>query len=124
MLSFLTTHTVKIQRRAANPIRNTLNEPDYGAESTWTVAYASVPCRMDTHPRNPEYNETGERVDVGNEQFIYVEPEYILYPQDRVTILESSDPSEIGAFYIVNSVYNEYDSQNNVHHRVGQLQVH
>lgn len=116
--------TVTIQRRAANPARNALNEPNYGAESGYTTVYSNIYGRIEYQPERVYWNESGERVNVSEGTFLFLEPDYIVKPQDRVTITTADNTDLINKLYIATAIFSEWNSVGNVHHYVVQLAVH
>lgn len=127
MITPWTNYTVKVQRRTTSS-RNALNEPDYGTEANYPVAYASISVRIEFPDQQTEFTETGERVKMPMSAIsgvdMYVDPAYTIAVEDRVTILTCDDASLIGQLYLVLAVYPENDSMGNVHHYVCELQVH
>jgi len=53
---------VNVQRRPANPARNSLNEPDYGAESGYPTVYNNLAVRIEYSAMQMQWTPTGERV--------------------------------------------------------------
>jgi len=115
--------TVKIQRRSGTS-RNSLNEPDWGTDASLPIAYASVYCRIEYVDMQISYNEQGERVNLGAGTYMFLEPETVVYPQDRVTILTADDPALINKLYLITAVFDEWNAVGNLHHHVCQLSIH
>ena len=124
--------TVQVQRRSSNPSRNTLNEPNYGAESSWPMIYTNLAVRIEYEPEKMQWTPTGERVNPNpSDFFMYVDDtnptdgtKTTVNIEDRVTILTADEPGIIGKLYIVTAVFSEWDSMGNRHHTIAQMQVH
>ena len=115
---------VSVQRRSSGIPRNPLNEPAYGKEATWTVVYNTIWVRIEYSPEATQYTQLGERVNAGSGTFMYFEPTYVIFPQDRITVVGSDDVSLVNKLYIVLAYFNEWDSLGNKHHSVVQIQTH
>src|SRR5438309_601396 len=102
MLSAWLNTQVKVQRRASSS-RNSLNEPSYGAEGSYPVAYATLDVRIEFWDKTMEWTEVGERI-VPNQLYMYVEPEYTINPEDRITIISSDATPIVGQLYLVTAV--------------------
>ena len=128
MLAPWLNYQVTVTRRAAVPARNSLNEPGYGAESSWPAVYTNLAVRIEYPDLQMEFTETGERIKLPQSSVsgvdMYVEPQYTIKPEDRVTVTVASDASLVGQLYIATAVYPENDSMGNVHHFVCELQIH
>lgn len=123
-------NSVNVQRRASNPARNSLNEPNYGQISTWTTVYSALAVRIEYDPEKMTWNETGERVNPSPSNFFMYVPDLLdngtpinLFPEDRITIVQSDDNTIIGRLYVVTAVFGEWDSLGNRHHSIIQMQV-
>jgi hypothetical protein len=114
--------TIRVQRRAA-ATTNALNEPDYGDEANYPIIYDNVLARYEAIEHVLTFNELGERVEE-QKTTIMVEPEILLEPMDRITILTSDDPQMINKLYIMQDVHVRWDGLGNVHHYAGEVQIH
>ena len=119
---------VNVQRRPANPVRDSLNEPAYGAEASYPVVYANMPTRIEFPGAQLQFTEAGERsvypqsVVTGTD--MYVDPDYTILVEDRITITQSDDASLIGQLFIVMSVTPDWNGVGDLHHTVATLQAH
>jgi len=119
--------TVTVQRRPSNPARNSLNEPNYGAESGYPVVYTNMPTRIEYPGEKMQFTETGERVALPEGVFgveMFIDPSYTVLPEDRVTVTGSDDASLLNQRYIVMSVIPQWDSVGNMSHAIATLQIH
>lgn len=129
MLSAWLNTQVTIQRRPAVPSRNSLGEPDYGTEASYPAIYTNLWVRIEYPDMQAQFTETGERIALASGAAsgvdMYVEPEFTIQPEDRVTITTSPDPALVGQLYLAHAVYPEYGSlSSTVHHHVVELQIH
>lgn len=124
MLSPWLNMQVRVQRRPANPARNSLNEPAYGNESSYPVVYDMMWARIEYVEEQMVFTDTGERVKLSGQTALYVEADFLLKPMDRITIQTSDNPALIGQLYLIQTVYSEWNSMGNVHHYVCDIQVH
>lgn len=118
-----------MQRRDANPSRNALGEPDYGDEADYPTIYTDLWVHIEYPDMVTQFNETGERVALASGSStgvdMYVEPEYTIKPEDRITITSSPDPNLVGQLYLAHAVYAEFGALlSNVHHQIVELQIH
>lgn len=120
-------YSVKIQRRAANPSTNELNEPSYGDPSTWPVV--NDPSGNTTHKVRIEYvkeemnfTPTGERI-TQKQTLMFVSADDDIRPEDRVTIQPSTVNPNLNNYFIVLNIWPENDAVGNVSHYVAELQV-
>lgn len=114
---------VRVQRRPASPIRNALNEPSYGNESGYPIVYDMIWTRIEYVDQTMVFTESGERVKLDATTVMYIEPDYILKPMDRITVQTSDNPSLIGQLYLVHAVYSEWNAVGNVSHFIVEIQV-
>jgi hypothetical protein len=114
--------TIRVQRRPISTT-NSLNEPDYGDEANYPIVYDNVLARYEAVEHTLQFNEQGERVEEVNTTLM-VEPEIQLLPMDRITCLTSDDPQMVNKLYILQDVHTRWDAIGNVHHYVGEIQVH
>jgi hypothetical protein len=71
------------------------------------------------------FTQTGERVTLNESNtFMYVEPDYPIKSEDRITILTSDDSDLINQLYLVMAVYPEWGSMGLIHHQLVELQIH
>lgn len=49
--------TIQVQRRPSNPARNSLNEPNYGAESSYPTIYSGIWCRIEYWDEKTDVSE-------------------------------------------------------------------
>lgn len=114
---------ITVQRRSELD-RNVLNEPDYGPEADYPVVYDSAWARIEYNSKSMVFTDTGERVTLGGQTILMVEPEIQIQAEDRVTIVSTDDPEQLNKTYIIMEVYNEWNSVGNVHHYVATIEVH
>lgn len=119
---------VTVQRRPANPVRNALGEPSYGEEADYPVVYTNLWTRIEYPDMIAQFTETGERIALASGTAsgvnMYVEPDYTIEPEDRITITSHPDPNLVGQLYLAHAVYPEYGGVNGVHHYIIELQIH
>lgn len=119
---------VNVLRRDPSAARNSLNEPDYGEETGWPVAYGNLWVRIEYPDEQLAFTETGERVQLPTSAAagvnMYVEPEITIKLEDRVVIASMDDRSLLGQLYIVTAVYPEWDSIGAAHHYIVELSTH
>jgi hypothetical protein len=123
MLSPWLNTQVKVQRRSGTA-RNALNEPDWGDESNYSVAYPNLDVRIEIIDEGMEFNETGERV-TEQKTLMFYESGINIQPLDRITIVTTDDNTNfMGKYFIVQNTHAQWDSIGNTHHYVAELNVH
>lgn len=120
MMSAWLNATVTVQRRIELS-RNTLNEPVYGNESDYPVIYPDEYVRIEYESQSMQFTTAGERVDP-TKVLMYIEN--LVYEEDRVTVLTSDDPSQVGMLFLIKTVQPEWNAVGNVHHYLCELMVH
>ena len=114
--------TIRVQRRPISA-PNSLNEPDYGDEANYPIVYNNVLARYEAMEHVLTFNELGERVEEQN-TWLFVEPDILLEPRDRITCLTSDDPDMVNKLYLLQDVHPRWDAMGNVHHFVCEIQIH
>jgi hypothetical protein len=122
MINTWSNMTMRVQRRPVSTM-NALNEPDYGDEANYPVIYANAMARYESITHVLEFNEQGERVEE-KQTLLYVEPDILLEPMDRITVLTCDDSTMVGKLYLLQDVHPRFDSVGNVHHYLGELNIH
>lgn len=120
MMSAWLNATVKIQRRVESS-RNALNEPVYGTESGYPIIFNNEPVRIEYESQSMQFTSAGERVDP-TRVIMYVEN--LVLEEDRITVLTSDDPDQIGLLFLAKTVQPEWNAVGNVHHYLVELMVH
>ena len=117
-----------IRRRDPSAARNSLNEPDYGDETTWPIIYSDRWVRTEYPDLQMQFTETGERIMLPSSAAsgvnMYVESDTTVLAEDRVIITSIDDATLINQLYIVTAVFPEYNAMGDTHHYIVELQIH
>lgn len=132
MISAWLNSTVNISRRPTNPARNPLNEPSYGAESSYPVIYQSLDVRIEYDTQAVQWTEGGVRVNPDlRTTYMFVDDtisengqKINILDQDRVVVITTDNPYFLNKLYIIVAIVPEWDGMGNRSHSVCELQVH
>lgn len=100
-----------------------MNEPSYGNDASYPVEYASIPVRIEFESEKMQFQTSGERVSQ-QRVYMYVEPQYPILEEDRITVLAADDATLVGQLYIVMTAQPEWNAVGNVHHYICELEIH
>ena len=112
--------TVNVLRRDSSASVDALNNPNYGAPTSWPAVYTGIKIRIAYSGKQIQIKSTGELV--YPTASIYYSTAYTLKPMDR--IITVSSPGNIsGIEYVIESIYPAMLMSNVVSHMEGNIHL-